>query len=574
MSWGGDRTHVARLRVHSRARDPLATRVRVEAMLSSATLAPPDLAPSAILIVRRLQDPLPGRMAVAGGSWWLSPEWTGAVRAQMAALMRQAHRPLRGASDSVADAVLFDDEAELAACLVRDWLQGRAAQHWWWTSVLAGLAPAQWLQQRVLARGELLVPTIAVLARHGLAVAWLARLEDAPAAQALVCIGRTHALPLAPAPGEPARARRTAATAALAQAARAESAPVHRAPQHAAALERLATLVPEALAPALRPAQRRLLAAALVLARAPAWARTPQLARALDALDRPGPAQSLSHQSAGDEPAASATRSLGPDPVRDESMGAGRSFAPVPLDLSQSGSMPAARPAGLLPPDGGAGLDAPLSPSSAGSAPARPWGVAHVAHAARVALQSAVAAQHLPTPAHRSVEPGAIAPPVPEALHVLRVRTDFGGIFYLLNAALAMGWYSDFTAPRGPNLALSPWDWLALVGRAWFARAFTRDPLAGLLAQLAGREGRAPQRPRGFRVQLDTLHTRLQQALGAEGEVAALVCRHRAEVSVTPTRVDVHMALAELPLALRLAGLDRDPGWVPAAARALAFHFE
>ena len=143
-----------------------------------------------------------------------------------------------------------------------------------------------------------------------------------------------------------------------------------------------------------------------------------------------------------------------------------------------------------------------------------------------------------------------------------------------LNAALALGWYSDFSAPRGPNLALSPWDWLALVGRAWFARSFTRDPVAGLLAQLAGREGRAPRRPRRFQAQLDALHTRLQQALGAEGDVTALVCRHPAQVVATPTRVDVHLALAELPLALRLAGLDRDPGWVPAAGRALAFHFE
>jgi hypothetical protein len=162
--------------------------------------------------------------------------------------------------------------------------------------------------------------------------------------------------------------------------------------------------------------------------------------------------------------------------------------------------------------------------------------------------------------------------PLPDV--VPRVRTGFGGIFYLLNAALAMGWYSDFTAPRGPNLKLSPWDWLALVGRAWFPRSFARDPVAGLLAQLAARQGRVLRRPRGWQAQLDALHTRLQQALGEAGDVRALVCRHGAEVAVTPTRVDVHLALAGLPLALRLAGLDRDPGWIPAAGRVLAFHFD
>jgi hypothetical protein len=43
---------------------------------------------------------------------------------------------------------------------------------------------------------------------------------------------------------------------------------------------------------------------------------------------------------------------------------------------------------------------------------------------------------------------------------------------------------------------------------------------------------------------------------------------------VTATRLNVTFELARLPLAVRLAGLDRDPGWVPAAGRYVAFHFE
>lgn len=577
MSWGSGRTQVARLRVHSRARDPLATRVRVAAMFSSATLVPPGLAPSAILIVRTLRDPLPGRMAAAGSSWWLSPQWQGAVQAQMAGLMRQALRPLHGASDGAAEAVLFDDEAELAACLVRDWLQGSVAKRWWWTSVLDRMAPAQWLQQRVLARGELFVPTMAVLARHGLAVAWLARLEDAQAEQALAGIACMHALPpglvwTASAddqrlPSAPTPWGDDAAAAASPQAARGGPAPVA---QPHAALERLIKLVPEALAPALRPAQRRLLAVALALARAPAWARTPQLARALEALSRRGStgAWALRRQFAVDELAVQAPRSRAFDARRDEAAGAGASLTSTPHARHLPRAAQAPGPLAWLP-DGGAGRAASPWPLPAPSTRSELGIAAHVAHASPL---SAAAAQRAPPQVQEPVE--AEASPSPEAEHVLRVRTDFGGIFYLLNAALAMGWYSDFTAPRGPNLALSPWDWLALVGRAWFPRSFTRDPVAGLLAQLAGREGRAPRRPRGFQARLDTLHTRLQQALGAEGEVAALVCRHHAEVVATPTRVDVHLALAELPLALRRAGLDRDPGWLPAAGRALAFHFE
>jgi hypothetical protein len=45
-------------------------------------------------------------------------------------------------------------------------------------------------------------------------------------------------------------------------------------------------------------------------------------------------------------------------------------------------------------------------------------------------------------------------------------------------------------------------------------------------------------------------------------------------VHVTATHVDVMLSLADLPIAIRFAGLDRNPGWIPAAGRYLAFHFE
>lgn len=541
--------------------DALAARRSTERMLAGIDDSVPGLDASAILCVRCVALRLPMRAGPA-----LRPSQ--ALAAEMERHVRVAARPALGPIPANAEAIVFADEAELAACLAGDWLQGRVAQRWWWDGVLAGLAPMQWLQQRVLARGELLVPTITVLARHALAEAWLARLEDAQAEQALVCIGRSHALPRALAPGATpehqtagpaARARRDAVTDACTQAQAQVPAPVGGA-LRPAALERLLTLVPEALAPTLRPAQRRLLAVALALARAPTWARTPQLARALAALDRHGLADPLPRHVAVEESATDEERaSPAPGGVRDEPTGAGRPRAPAPrAHAVPRTSAVAAQPAGWV----AHGLAAASAMPTASLVAAGMARAAHLAVAAVQQAQGSVAAA------------SSAAVTAPPALQTLRLQTDFGGLFYLLNAALALGWYSDFSAPRGPNLALSPWDWLALVGRAWFARSFTRDPVAGLLAQLAGREGRAPRRPRRFQAQLDALHTRLQQALGAEGDVTALVCRHPAQVVATPTRVDVHLALAELPLALRLAGLDRDPGWVPAAGRALAFHFE
>jgi len=172
--------------------------------------------------------------------------------------------------------------------------------------------------------------------------------------------------------------------------------------------------------------------------------------------------------------------------------------------------------------------------------------------------------------------PSARSKDVSAAEQAARIRTKFGGIFYLLNAALALKLYADFTSPRGSNLRISPWDWLALIGRDWFGREFVRDPVWKLLAGLAGRERRRLRRPRWLKSQIESLLARLALALGEEhsADIPAFVCRHPAEIAATASRVDVHLALSDLALALRIAGLDRDPGWIPAAGRSIAFHFE
>ena len=44
-------------------------------------------------------------------------------------------------------------------------------------------------------------------------------------------------------------------------------------------------------------------------------------------------------------------------------------------------------------------------------------------------------------------------------------------------------------------------------------------------------------------------------------------------VRVTSTHVDVVLGLDDVDLAARMAGLDRDPGWVPLLGRIVLFHF-
>jgi hypothetical protein len=71
------------------------------------------------------------------------------------------------------------------------------------------------------------------------------------------------------------------------------------------------------------------------------------------------------------------------------------------------------------------------------------------------------------------------------------------------------------------------------------------------------------------------VRARLALALGVGPRAAVdLALRRPARVLVTDTRVDVVSSLGDLPIEVRLAGLDRDPGYVPAASRSIAFHFE
>ncbi|MCK6592303.1 MAG: hypothetical protein L6Q76_32515, partial [Polyangiaceae bacterium] len=71
---------------------------------------------------------------------------------------------------------------------------------------------------------------------------------------------------------------------------------------------------------------------------------------------------------------------------------------------------------------------------------------------------------------------------------------------------------------------------------------------------------------------LPYVRARLALALPIENWPRVL-CAIPARAHVTTTHLDVVISLAHFPIEIRLAGLDRDPGWVPAAGRHIAFHF-
>jgi hypothetical protein len=71
------------------------------------------------------------------------------------------------------------------------------------------------------------------------------------------------------------------------------------------------------------------------------------------------------------------------------------------------------------------------------------------------------------------------------------------------------------------------------------------------------------------------LRARLSLALAVdEDDAMSLLLRRRCRIELSDGRLDAFFSLQDHPIEIRLAGLDRNPGWVPAAGRFVAFHFD
>jgi hypothetical protein len=571
---------IGRLSTRARRGDALALRARVGAALGWTGLDAPGLPPSAVLCVRRWRDPLPGALTAPGAR--AVAAWGEAARAALAELVRRAARPARESVPPSAEAVLFADRAELLACLIADHCDGVAALRWWWQ----GLFHDGWLARAPVAAlldaPEDVPAVLAHLAAQGRVLSFIRSLSAGEAAILLDAVARRFdlpaavCLPLAP----------TAAASVATRPRRLSSDPPP--PSPTAPWYRTA---PEAVTLELGAEQSRLLGIALSLHRAPALARSSAFVESVRAWTQSPPENAPVSPQPAPAPAASPLTA----PLADIE-------EPEPRQRALASAVAVATPPAQVekPPD------APPRPGADHATELGP------AHAAPPPMTDTTAAP-IPLPVHETASSPDAAPaaPTPDAvpaesplvfLTPTWIETDFGGLFYLVNLGLFIGLYGDFTTPRQPGIALPLWDFVALLGRELVGATLEGDPAWPLLAELAGRPSdqppgkdfdppdslkpfpeTAPMPPEDlsprecwlFRLYAQA-RARLALALGLDdpAELPRVLCKHHARVFVTATRVDVVLSLDELPIAVRIAGLDRDPGWVPAAARTVAFHFE
>jgi hypothetical protein len=518
------------------------------------------LGQESILCVRRLSLRFP-----------CSPRLDNTLGAEASA----AARPAGGAVPANANAVLFADRAELLACLARDWCAGNAGVGWWWTVLfprddLGAVLRRIWLED---AR-----PVPAALGRlecAGLASGFLAKLSPDDLTTLWQNIVNTFHLPALEGawntlePVDPVAAW-----------------PDGEAPPW------LPWVTP---ASALTLRASRVLITAILLERAPAKVRSVSFARAVRAWSRsnrtrPTPALDLN----------GALPLFEDDFARIEV----RQSAPAPLSVPASPNRDLLPGPELVVPSGLTKGDrvAPASvPETARLAPANAPDVSGAVQPPPALLlppkrsvnsrRTECETTGLHPGNETSIESPAATILESVALPTLappdRIATEWGGTLYLVNVAIALGFYGDFTNPACPGLALPLWDFLALVGERMAGEKFASDPLPGLFARLSGRaEDEAPgaqfEPPSGE--SLDTwldrichdIHVRVLASLGVgdECDLRTLLLNHPAKIEAGSTRLDASFSLATHPIALRIAGLDRDPGWVPASGRSIYFHYE
>ena len=324
------------------------------------------------------------------------------------------------------------------------------------------------------------------------------------------------------------------------------------------------SVVPESDTPLLRPVQQFFVGIVLMVHRAPSRVRTMSFAREVE--------QWLERVVA----TALETRTIVEETIETESFKPPESSAPIRVNPIQS---PPVMMSQSAPSPEGAVLSVAKKPEQIKIAnavfryeeepPVTPGVVTSVAQTEPIVEETTL--------------PETVAPVIAtEPLDAVAIETNLGGLFYLINLAIFLEIYSDFTSPVEQfHDDLSIWDFVAIVGREINQDRDLDDPIWTGLQDLQNNHDNPENpeilsKPPWLTDLLPHIKARLILALGIEDEAALsnLLLHHYAKVTITPTHLDVFFSLADHPIEIRLSGLDRNPGWVPAAGRFIAFHYD
>jgi hypothetical protein len=600
-----------------------AIRLRLESWLERTDLRPPGLPPSAVLLLRRVDLRLPlAQLSRHSGGDAGRPSGT-ALRELLAAQYRAAIRPQRGRVPSTSGAVVFADRSEYLACVVLSMARGDV-RAWWWPSVPPAIGvPADPIAS-LLVEEPFRIPAI---------VGHLDEWKDVPTVFRKMSVGgAARALDaVAVAFGFDVKALRSTTGLDDAPVGTRQEAVSSDVPPSGGGrrdkghvfdrpAERVVQFVQNAAGPLPTVEHVVLAAAARMLRRKPKVARSSSFVEELLAT-----MQAETGRRPGASRAVSEPRHQPPDPTHRDPAGAhgsmrGAPTGAVPAEPSAENPFSAAIDRDREPGQPPRGMSAEADEASAVQGHVRrpatnaedqtdPKTAPKTARVLDPDHDSPIEALHRTAQVDRS--------DVVEESETDRhsdgyVATRLGGAFYLLNVIAAMRierhaplWWSD-----PPGL----WVLLEVLTRGLLAddgEDVSHDPLWRLLALLDDREaGSLPEAsllvdplgipsdwethpemtfaPARYTATLDGSHrrwlacvlpyigSRMCRSLGRDHSPGVLdaILRIPATVYVTSSHLDVAMPLEAISLEVRVAGLDRDPGWLPSGGRVVQFHFE
>lgn len=589
---------IGRLRALVPVCDAASARLATEALLSDLDVTRAGLPPQSLLFVPRLHVAVPRGALSRVPDFELRQRVRASTSGRLRDIAERAVHPARGGVATDTTAVVFADEAELLACLARDGLNDQL-HRWWWRTLLRSGWP-DWTVEfvrrphavpaalRILQQLGLREPAVAVL-KTRVEIGNLDLGQAAPhrrgAAQAKVSLPMGNAVRCA---DEPTNSNRTA--------------PALGAEQNDDAVEFASRAREPGRSPRVRSSSESRGGDDDFRA-ADGWTAT----------TAPGAVPTLLADRSSSECVRETRHEGWAAPFTFElsssSLDGTHSLAAVPLETGPAW----VAPVGELRVDS---IQSPVDDESRSfdSRAAAHGGRADMGRESVTASTSSSVAWYPVTPTPDAVQcaDGARVE-VHEVLSLAHglhpVRTRWGGLFFLVNVLLAQGIYPDFTRPRDSGFPIPMWRLLALIGRRLVGRRICADqiwstllaldeaPIGELTQRLetswSPPEGSLPPRSQ-WRAKTDPhlqapadeladwvgtfvawfRRTSADELGWPVGQVGRRMSAIPAKVWITQGAIVVAMPLEALPVELRLAGFDRDPGFLPTTARSLRFVFE
>lgn len=595
-AWRQKTSVVSKLRINGGGSDALATRLHFERLFGADDFLPTSLPATAIVCIKHLRDPAPRSLRLNRFDAARTNAWRNSVAREIEMLYGRAFRPIREAVPAQAESVVFADKTELLACLASDWCDQFLSERWWWRGLFPDLQPAHAVAKAWLDAAEFAPAALQLLARQKKAAKFAARLQPHEAAELLRRIVRVFNLDkLQAALFEPLEKE----TPETLPNEKPSAEQFRQAKNYFAAALSSAPLGSDAETETLSFERQALLAVSLTLARSPSVARSTEFSRELKIFragfetrkiyrgkiskQTPTPRQQKKKSAFLREETIAAKPPVEMREFFEDFSGEQKksSTAVVSPEKPKRKSPKKARSDSekiIFEAEPEKQFETPPRKKTSGPRSEikfeRPKHEKEFEHPQSKSKLKPRKKETKPDRFEKAIETFA---EIGEETGIV-VETNYGGVFYLLNLALYLKLYRDFTEAPEPEIDLNIWDFVALLGRDFVGRRIEKDPIWKLLADLAGRENeKRKRRPaeNWLKDLFEDTRARLFRALNCRTreEINALLLERKATVSVTATHLEVAFNLADIAFEVRLSGLDSDPGWIPAAGKFVYFHF-